>query len=282
MEQIKKRIKGTFLEPMARRLHGFLVKRPVLHAPSEEEPGLDEAIITEDVKRYDIQTMEVMKRILAQDSGCVDVGAHEGDVLQEMVSLAPKGRHHAFEPLPRLAQALRQRFPRAKIHQVALSDENGEARFHHVVNSPGYSGLLKRDYDRLDPVFEMILVRKARLDDLIEQDEPVDLIKVDVEGGEYHVLRGGMETLKRCKPWVVFEAGSKSTLHYGVGPENLHQLLVKDCGLRISTMERWLEGKTALDEASFLRHFHEGLDYYFLAYDPDKTPRVQTSSVPSP
>ena len=270
MEKVKAIVKGTFLEPFARKIYGCFRA-----GSSEGRAGQahmqpttleDEVSIAEDVKRYDLQTVEVMKRILREDSVCIDVGAHEGDVLQEMVSIAPKGRHHAFEPIPALAQALRERFPRVSVHQAALSDEKGEAEFQHVVNSPGYSGLRKRDYDRLDPVIEKIRVKKVRLDDLLSPQEEVSFIKVDVEGGEYHALRGGSETLKRCKPFVVFEAGLKSTSHYGVGPADIYELLVRDCDMNLSTMERWLGDSPPLDEQEFIRHFQEGLDYYFLAY----------------
>jgi len=270
MKKVKALVKGTFLEPWARKIHArlrrALYREESAQGGQRKDAASNEALLTEDVKRYDIQTVEVMKRVLRTDSVCIDVGAHKGDVLEDMVALAPKGRHHAFEPIPSLARRLRERFPNVVVHEAALSDEEGEAEFQHVVNSPGYSGLRKRDYDRLDPVIEVLRVRKVRLDDLLPKEEEVSFIKIDVEGGEYHALRGAAEILKRNKPVVVFEAGAKSTSHYGVGPADLYRLLAQDCGLRISTMERWLDGSAPLDKEAFLRHYQEGLDYYFLAY----------------
>ena len=50
--------------------------------------------------------LAVMTSILRRDSCCIDVGANEGEMLQEMLRLAPQGRHLAFEPLPDYAERL--------------------------------------------------------------------------------------------------------------------------------------------------------------------------------
>src|SRR5581483_4566427 len=84
-------------------------------------------------ERYDALTRAVMRRVVRPDSSGVDVGAHRGSLLRELVRLAPAGRHHAFEPLPFLADALRRRFPSVRVHEIALSDASGRAAFAHVV-----------------------------------------------------------------------------------------------------------------------------------------------------
>ncbi len=69
-------------------------------------------------RRYDVETLEVMKRVLAPGSTAIDVGSFKGDILAMMVRLAPRGTHHAFEPIPRYAAMVRKRFPspRIKVH----------------------------------------------------------------------------------------------------------------------------------------------------------------------
>lgn len=49
---------------------------------------------------YDQQTVEVMRLVLENNSNCVDVGCHKGEILDEVIKLAPEGLHFAFEPLP--------------------------------------------------------------------------------------------------------------------------------------------------------------------------------------
>ena len=45
----------------------------------------------------------VMKQVLLADSNCIDVGANDGQMLGEMMRLAPDGSHYAFEPIKHLA-----------------------------------------------------------------------------------------------------------------------------------------------------------------------------------
>ena len=219
--------------------------------------------------RYDRETTAVMRRVLRPDSSCIDVGAHRGSILEEILELAPRGVHFAFEPLPRFAAELRQRFPRVQVHEAAAGDGAGEAAFVHVENAPAYSGLREREYDRPDPVLEPLRVQVVRIDDVVPQTQPIDFIKLDIEGGEYHALRGAVTTVRRCRPVIVFEAGEKSTGRYGVGPADVHRLVTGDLGCHLSTMERWLAGEAPYDEAGFREAWERGLEYYFIAYPAD-------------
>jgi len=56
-------------------------------------------------------------------------------------------------------------------------------------------------------------VEQIRIDDLKLTD--VDLIQLDVQGYEGNVLRGGLETIKKCSPLIILEEG------YGVTPLKL-------------------------------------------------------------
>ena len=206
-------------------------------------------------------TAQIMSYVLRESSGCLDVGAHEGGLLRHMERLAPKGRHHAFEPLPHCAASLRTHFPQVTVHEAAASDEAGEAEFHHVVSDPGWSGLRRRTYHRQGVRVDVIRVRTCRIDDTIPESEQIDFIKVDVEGAELQVLRGAVETLLRCRPYVVFEHGRGAAEHYGTTPEMVHRLLVDDCGLAIFG----LDGAGPWSAAEFVAVFREGRRWNFLA-----------------
>ena len=214
---------------------------------------------------YDRQTIEVLSRLLRPDSSCVDVGCHRGEVLRHVVRLAPRGRHHAFEPIPELARRLGRRYPGVAVHEAALSSTPGRSKFQHVTNASGYSGLKRRLYDRPDPVIEEIEVDVTTLDAAVGPDAEVAFVKIDVEGGEVDVLRGGLATLRRCRPWILFEAGPRSTGQYGDGPDEILALLVGACGYRLTTMSRWLHERLPLQPEELAGHWEREDEYYFLA-----------------
>lgn len=202
------------LARLKQRLRGTVIHR-AYHALREQWQTWEDRRPTSDISemnaRYDRQTNAVMRRVLERHSLCVDVGAHDGALLASMLAYAPEARHYAFEPLPHLAQHLRATFPGVRVHDCALSDTTGRTTFQYVENDPGYSGIRRRIYDRSDPVVREIDVEIARLDDIVPQTERVAFLKIDTEGAEYHVLRGAVETIRRGRPVIVFEAGEKST-----------------------------------------------------------------------
>src|SRR5690554_4328791 len=181
---------------------------------------------------YDRQALAVMKRTLAPDSICIDGGAHVGSFLELMCRVAPLARHHAIEPLPHLHQSLLQRFERHHIYRCALGEQAGSAVFRHVVNASAYSGLQERPYDGIDAQITELAVDVVRLDDLIPADQAIALIKLDLEGGEYHALRGGITLIRRTQPLIIFECGSGSCAAYGVDMEMMYTLITGELGYR--------------------------------------------------
>jgi len=136
----------------------------------------------------------------------------------------------------------------------------------HVASNPGYSGFLKRRYDRPNERVEQIVVRTDTLDNIVDPCDQIALIKADVEGAEYLVFKGAKETIKRCKPVIVFECGLGGTDVYGVQPEQMYELLCGDCDLRISLLQDFLDESPPLTLRQFCEQFHKGLNYYFVAH----------------
>lgn len=240
---LKRLVRGSRLEPVAREL---------VRATWPRARAVDH--------RDQASLHRLLGYVLREDSNCVDVGCHQGAVLWQMVARAPRGRHHAFEPLPHLAAALRARFPAVAVHELALSEEAGDAAFHHVVTNAGYSGLRRRTYERPDERVERVVVRTARLDDLIPAELPIAFVKIDVEGAELQVLRGAERTLRAWRPYVVFEHGRGAADHYGTTPEMVHRLL-DGCGLAVFG----LDGEGPLDEAALRGIYDAGSAWNFLA-----------------
>lgn len=219
-------------------------------------------------QRYDRQTRRVIKKVCRPDSNCLDVGCHKGEIMDLFLQFAPQGTHYGFEPIPRLYEDLVTKYEETKncrLFDIALSDKKGTSSFNYVVSNPSYSGLLKRSYDHRNEQDTLITVRTERLDDLLPHDFPVNLIKIDVEGGEILVLRGAMETLARCKPVVIFEHGLGASELYGATPEQVFDLF-EQCGMQVSLMRRFLNDQPPLTREEFARHYYRKWNYYFIAY----------------
>lgn len=135
----------------------------------------------------------------------VDIGANDG-VYADLLR-ARGGPVVAFEPNPLLVTYLRRVFgARVRVEGVALSDQTGEAeiripRYH-------YGHATMEDENALEKLtasdeIRTVSVPTKRLDDYQLSD--VGFIKVDVEGFEGAVLRGGLSTIRRDQPNILVE-----------------------------------------------------------------------------
>jgi FkbM family methyltransferase len=208
-----------------------------------------------------------MKRLIKSDSNCVDVGCHKGEILEQILKLAPKGKHFAFEPIPSYYQKLKENYgEKATIFPFALSFKEGFSSFQFVKNAPAYSGLQQRRYDTKTPDIEEITVEMKTLDSLIPEGIKIDFIKIDVEGGEFDVLKGAEKLLKRDKPTVVFECGLGASDFYGATAQDLFNFLTDEIGLQIFLLHTFIKGGKALSKAEFEDFFTTNEEYYFIAH----------------
>ncbi|NLR57337.1 FkbM family methyltransferase [Chitinophaga polysaccharea] len=216
---------------------------------------------------YDVYTEEIIKRVCNPNSNCLDIGAHAGEILDIILRHAPKGTHYGFEPIPTFFENLVKKYRKKKncrFFDLALSDQKGTATFNYVVTNPAYSGLNKRSYPSENENINLIEVKTDLLDNVLPPDYRVDIIKIDVEGGELAVLKGAVKTLKKYKPVIVFEHGLGAAEFYGTTPEMVYELL-ENCGLKLFTLQGWLNGGSALSQEEHRRIFNTNEEYYFVA-----------------
>ena len=186
---------------------------------------------------------------------------------------SPEGKHFAFEPIPSLYNELKKSFDGRNVifSDIALSDRKGEATFNYVLDAPAYSGLKKRDYQVKEPEIEVLNVKLDTLDHVIPEDYRVDFIKLDVEGGEFDVLKGARQTLEKHKPYIIFEFGLGASDHYNVVPETFFEFMNQaDYGIYL--LQDFLGNRLPLSLAQFLKTYLSNSEYYFVAAASGRKP----------
>lgn len=137
-----------------------------------------------------------LQRDVAAQLGTVfDVGANLGRWTRELRSMAPGAAVHAFEPCRGTCEALRANLaawglPDVVVNEVALSSVRGTAALHSFGDGVGRNGL-HATYG--SPATEVASVATETLDGYCEvrRIDRVDFIKIDAEGHDLAILRGG-------------------------------------------------------------------------------------------
>lgn len=136
----------------------------------------------------------------------VDVGANLGlHTVAAARAVGPEGRVVAVEPTPATAEMLRQNVRLnglwesgvVEVHECAAGAAPGRARLATNRADSGHNSLFPEATST-----GAVEVEVARLDDLIPPGARVDVVKIDVEGGELAVLHG-MERIVAQNPGVV-------------------------------------------------------------------------------
>jgi FkbM family methyltransferase len=136
----------------------------------------------------------------------IDIGSHRGDFINELEKYYRIRRAALIEPTPELAIYLRSVFNREefKVIENAISDENyGSVDFKINVYGETSSILdLKSgmaELSGIDTRLEKTIKVSTRTLDSVAKElkfTEIDLIKIDVQGVEHLVLKGGKETLE--------------------------------------------------------------------------------------
>lgn len=148
----------------------------------------------------------------------VDVGANVG--MASFAAAVMGFKVLAFEPvfenLQRICDGIH--FNRVQefvtVFEAAASDRIGNITFHKLVGRLDNSAIsaegAKMAFKSNEEV--ALQVRTIPLDELIPETEPVLLLKIDVQGWEYHVLKGASKLLSRKKgdaPYLIYEEDEK-------------------------------------------------------------------------
>lgn len=165
----------------------------------------------------------------------VDVGANHGYYSFKMARRFQ--RVCAFEANPQIDYDIRH-YKKSNLHFYAygLSDQTRRTNLyvpvHRGIPYIGWANLANRELPFAD-AYETVQVDLQRLDDQVfVWETAVDLIKIDVEGHELEVLRGGLETIRRDRPVLIIENNPDQSAAI--------QALLEETGYRKTTLAAWM------------------------------------------
>lgn len=155
---------------------------------------------------------EFLSKLMIRPGRIIEVGANIGSHTVGLAKLAAiRGEQlEAFEPQPVIFQNLCANLALNGLTNVlawpfACANQDGFLYFevpnYGVIGNFGGVGLSANKVGNENK----LRVKCVRLDDAINQDNPISLIKVDVEGFELDVLKGGVDIIKKWQPVLYVE-----------------------------------------------------------------------------
>ncbi len=198
-----------------RRPYTFLMRlgRPVVKVPSIAgfvNWEIDELTSQQFLLgTYEAYMQDAFAKCIRPGDVVYDIGAHAGyHSLLCGLLVGSTGRLFAFEPHPLNCDSIERQLRlnpavNVTLMQFALSDLNATVRF------DTHAG---RSQTHISNTGDLSVETKS-IDHLVESGvlAPPNLIKIDVEGHEERVLRGGMKTIASKKPIVLCDHNDSST-----------------------------------------------------------------------
>jgi FkbM family methyltransferase len=170
-----------------------------------------------------------LRQQVRPDWVCLDIGANCG-YYSMLIAQASGGTAevHAFEPLTDVYALLEAHrtmngFDRIHPHKMAVSDVVGEMEC--VLPPDQNTGLGRMRAEDEIVTGNTEIVPTTTIDAFVSQQnlKRLDFIKVDVEGAESLVLKGGEDTIRRFRPTMMVEVNPGVLNNYGWTAEGLLQ-----------------------------------------------------------
>lgn len=146
-----------------------------------------------------------------------DIGANIGTFSMLAKNAYPTAKIVAVEPHPENFDLLLKNAPFATSRQAAVTDSTGTVRFQATGSPIGFRVLSDG----------ALTVPSFSLDDLASEHDIIDLVKIDVEGSEYDILRGTSSKTFEKVGRLLIEAHATDTFTLEEGKKYLENLLTR-------------------------------------------------------
>lgn len=189
---------------------------------------------------------------ISKNMNVVDIGANVGYYTVNLANIVgEKGKVFAFEPDPKNFSILEKNihlnnFKNVILINKAVSESSSfTTLFQNSSNTGGHSIIKNEDSEK------QIVVETITLDEYFKNFyDPIDLVKIDVEGAEYQIIAGGLNFFKKLKPKYLiteFELNSVNSSHV----DFFYPTLLSNLGYVLLGKTYNSKGNSRLDSCSF-------------------------------
>ena len=196
-------------------------------------------------RTFETGTTEAFAHLLRPNDVFFDIGANIGWYSLLASKLASEGEVHAFEPIPSIFNKLMRNWKingfqnKVYFNNIALGNNEDSAITMYTFQGlyHGHSSL--STLDRSD--YKAVTVPMTTLDQYVTDNniQRIDLIKMDTEGAELDVLKGGVELLKRnVSPTWVIELNTETSASFGHTPTDLLDFIASHNDYRFYRIDR--------------------------------------------
>ncbi len=139
----------------------------------------------------------------------IEVGANIGTETVSLAEINTNNKVHAFEPVSENVKVLNiikeeNNFENLLIYDVLVSDRSGTERFKIPPKNDSGTGHITKETGESIKEFQVV-----SLDVKLRDMKLCSALFIDVEGFEYHVIRGAREIIKKHRPFLILEVNKK-------------------------------------------------------------------------
>jgi FkbM family methyltransferase len=224
--------------------------------------------------RYEPEVTGMVERLLRPGDIFVDVGANLGYfTLLAAPIVGQDGHVYAVEPndlnVKLLESSIRANgFENISVMQVAAAERLETLLLHSTIGNGTTSAMREHE------LFSGTSIPGIPLDIVLSgRKKPVALIKIDVEGFEYRVLRGAEGTMRQDRPFIIFEFSAAGI--DGIGGEDFLRWLA-DRGYRFSNLSSEADKDRIEDIGVIMGAFERDMvDHLNILARPEEVPQAR-------
>jgi FkbM family methyltransferase len=185
---------------------------------------------------------ETLRRLLKPGMTLLDVGANIGYFTLlgarltgdegRVISIEANVENYKLLMLSRMVN----NFNNIEAYPLAVMDHAGAIHYYHSTGSDGVA--FRLDTSKDDFFENAVVVPAVTIDSLIPENVKIDVIKIDIEGGEIFALKGAERLIKRDRPRIISEFSiGMPKRHYGIEARQFLEYM-QGLGYGFSMIER--------------------------------------------